>query len=230
MKKLLAVAMPALILMLTSCVEPPLNPPPSSGPPAIPFFASSVSPSPTVSAPISREEAIKIASQGLRASIVERANITAEIHGWYWEVTFDNISATYSELTPYPVKPPPAGLTGPGAETYAGTYQSIIATVEIAGGFPRSTGARKPPRPGPYIDEPQAFEAARQMIADIRSGSGPDVRIPSAPSEWNGTTKTEAYLQGDIWVLLFWEEGNPEHRWRLTVDAVTGKAQAAGPG
>jgi len=43
----------------------------------------------------------------------------------------------------------------------------------------------------------------------------------------------EAYLRGDIWIVLFWEEGSSikdnssglsVHRFRVSVDAVTGNA------
>ena len=84
------------------------------------------------------------------------------------------------------------GLTGPGAQPYTGTYQSIVATIEIGGGFPRSIGVRKPPRPGPYISEQQAIDTAKQMIPKIQSGIKTDARIPSAPSEWTGITSIEA--------------------------------------
>jgi hypothetical protein len=228
MKKLVITPALVLVTVLAGCNTPvQMRTEPFTIPPTL---FSLPSESPSVSIPISREEAIKIASQGLPRLVVERADITAEIHGWYWEVTFDNISAKYKELTPYPIKPPPPGLTGPGAETYTGTYQSIVATIEIGGGFPRSIGTRYIPRPGPYISEQQATNTAKQMINNVESSAKPDSSIPSAPSKWTGITSTEAYLQGDFWVVLFWEEGNPEHRWRLMIDGVTGEAQSVSRG
>jgi hypothetical protein len=185
--------------------------------------------SPTPSLPISREEAIRIVSRGLPVSVIERADIAAAIHGWYWEVVFDNISATFNELTPYPIKPPPPGPNGFESETISITYQSIVVKLEVLGGDHLSVGAREMPRPGPYISGQQAIDVAKQMITTIQADTQSDTRLPAVFSEWT-TTSTEAYLLGDSWVVLFWEEGNPRHRWQLMVDAVTGRAQSASAG
>jgi len=60
---------------------------------------------------INRENAIEIASGSLPDAIVARSDIKAELHGWYWEVVFDNLNATYDELIPFPLKPPPGFIT-----------------------------------------------------------------------------------------------------------------------
>jgi S1-C subfamily serine protease len=170
--------------------------------------------------PISREQAIEAAVRGLPPSIVARADINAEVHGWYWEITFDNLNAKADELMPYPLKPPPPGPTGKvTTDPYPGIWQSVIITVDAQTGAPRSTGARKVPRPGPYVSEEQAIESAREGVLGF-----------PMDASWIARAKVEAYLQGDIWVVLFWEEGSQDNRIKARVDAVTGDFKGGGVG
>jgi len=171
---------------------------------------------------ISRERAIELATDMLTvsvAAVVARGNVRAELHGWYWEVTFDNINAEGEELMPFPLKGPPPG--GSASESYPGIYQSVVITVDSGTGDPLSAGASKEPRPGPYVSREQAISSARE-------------RITTGISEaWLERAKVEAYLRGDIWIVLFWEEGASAkdskaldvHRFRVSVDAVTGEAE-----
>jgi hypothetical protein len=154
-----------------------------------------VSASPTSASPspvdqirtISREQAIETASKTLPPSIVSRAKIQAEIHGWYWEVIFDNLNATAAELMPWPLKGPPPPPPGqPTPEPYPGIWQTIIATVDTQTGDLHSIGARHAAEPGPYIGMEQAIQSARELM----------LQIPTDVS-WVEKAKVEAYLRGD---------------------------------
>jgi len=143
---------------------------------------------------ISREQAIELATNMLPesvAAIVARGDVRAELHGWYWEVTFDNINAEAEELMPFPLRSPPPG--GSASKAYPGIYQSVVLTVDAETGDPLSAGASKEPRPGPYVSREQAISSARE-------------RITTGISEtWLERAMVEAYLRGDIWIVLFWE-------------------------
>ena len=183
--------------------------------------ASASSPGPTVAGPIGREQAIEIASKMLRPSVAERADITAELRGWYWEVTFDNISAQADELTPFPLKPPPPPVDGTTVDPYAGAWQTVIIKLDPDSGQFRGVSARQAPKPGPYVDESTAIQSAREFMT--RTGTGEDF-------SWIEESNVEAHLSGDTWVVLFWEEGNANHRWQVVVDAVTGDGIAVSRG
>jgi len=172
---------------------------------------------------ISHEQAIELATDMLPesvAAVVARGDVRAELHGWYWEVTFDNLNATGDELMPFPLRSPPPG--GSASEAYPGIYQSVVLTVDAETGDPLSAGANKESRPGPYVSREQAISSARE-------------RITSGISEtWLERAMLEAYLRGDTWIVLFWEEGASiedrssglsVHRFRVSVDAVTGDAK-----
>ncbi|MFC1968820.1 hypothetical protein ACFLVX_05510, partial [Chloroflexota bacterium] len=117
-------------------------------------------------------------------------------------------------------KPPPPGPTGqPTTDPYPGIWQRVIITVDAQTGDPRSTGARRAPRPGPYVSQEQAIESARERVL----GFPMDV-------SWIGRAKVEAYLQGDTWIILFWEEGSQDNRIKARVDAVTGESTGGGVG
>jgi len=170
--------------------------------------------------PISRQQAIETAVRGLPPSIVARAGINAEVHGWYWEITFDNLNAKADELMPYPLKPPPPGPTGKiTTDPYPGIWQSVIITVGVQSGDLKSTGARKAPRPGPYVSREKAIESAREDVLGF-----------PMDASWISRAKVEAYLQGDTWIVLFWEEGSQENRLKAWVDAVTGECTGVGVG
>jgi hypothetical protein len=178
------------------------------------------SPSTSDTQPISREQAIETAAKTLPASIVARADIKAEVHGWYWEIVFDNLNAKADELMPYPLKPPPPGPTGQvTTDPYPGIWQTVIITFDAQTGDLKSTGARRAPRPGPYVSQSQAIESARERVL----GFPMDV-------SWIGRAKVEAYLQGDTWIVLFWEEDSEDNRIKASVDAVTGKFTGGGVG
>ncbi len=168
---------------------------------------------------ISKEQAIETASKTLRPSIVGRAEIKAELHGWYWEVIFDNLNAKADELMPWPLKGPPPPPPGqPTAEPYPGIWESVIITVDVQAGHLQSAGARRAPKPGPYISQSQAIESAKGFVLRVSEWS------------WIDKAKLEAYLLGDIWTVLFWEEGSADNRVKASVDAVTGAATGAGRG
>ncbi|OGO22208.1 MAG: hypothetical protein A2144_05140 [Chloroflexi bacterium RBG_16_50_9] len=170
--------------------------------------------------PISREQAIEMAVRGLPPSIVARADINAEVHGWYWEITFDNLNAKADELMPFPLKgpppPPPGQVT---TDPYPGIWQSVIITFDVKTGDSRGISARRAPRPGPYISREQALESAREDVLGF-----------PMDASWISRAKVEAYLQGDIWIVLFWEEGSQENRLKARVDAVTGECTGVGVG
>jgi hypothetical protein len=71
----------------------------------------------------------------------------------------------------------------------------------------------------PRISQQQAISSAREYIP----------RIP-ADLAWTEKARMEAYLRGDLWFVLFWEEGLIENRIRVSVDAVTGVANGASRG
>ncbi len=174
---------------------------------------------PSSTSMISKEQAIEAASKTLRSSIVERAEIKAEVHGWYWEVIFDNLNAVADELMPWPLKGPPPPLPGqPTVESYPGIWQSVIITVDAQTGDLKSAGARRAPRQGPYVSQSQAIESAKEFV----------LRVPDW--SWIDKAKVDAYLMGDIWTVLFWKEGSTDNRIKASVDAVTGAATGAGRG
>jgi len=188
--------------------------------PSVLFLSLPSSPGTYDAQPISREQAIETAVRGLPPSIVARADIKAEVHGWYWEVTFGNLNAKADELMPYPLKPPPPGPTGQvTTDPYPGIWQSVIITIDAQTGDPRSTGARRAPRPGPYVSQEQAIESAREGVRGF-----------PMDASWIARAKVEAYLQGDTWVVLFWEEGSQDNRIKARVDAVTGDCKGGGVG
>ena len=178
---------------------------------------------------ISREQAIEMATKMLPARlapVVARSEIRADLHGWYWEVIFDNINATYEELTPFPLKPPPQAPTSPEPKLPEGTYQSMVITIDAHTGNLLGAGASKAPRPGPYVSQGQAIASAQRYVADI----------PLSDRSWLDTATVEAYLRGDIWRVLFYDvdsaRGNgstfpPPNRIQVVVDAVSGEAQGA---
>lgn len=49
-------------------------------------------------------------------------------------------------------------------------------------------------------------------------------------ASWIARAKVEAYLQGDTWIVLFWEEDSQDNRIKARVDAVTGKFTGGGVG
>jgi len=172
---------------------------------------------------VSREQAIEIATNMLTdlpvAAVVARGDMRADLHGWYWEVTFDNVDATYDELMPFPLKPPPPG--GAASKAYPGIYQSVVISVDAETGDPRSAGASKEPKPGPYVSRERAISSARERITTWISEA------------WLERAMVKAYLRGDIWIVLFWEEGASiedrssglsVNRFQVSVDAVTGEA------
>lgn len=192
------------------------GPLPSPGSPGR-FRTPTPTPSTASSNTISKEQAIETASKTLRPSIVSRAEIKAEVHGWYWEVIFDNLNAEADELMPFPLKGPLPPLPGqPTPEPYPGIWQSVVITVDAQTGDLKSGGARRAPRPGPYVSQSQAIESARGFV------------LRDWP--WIDGAKVEAYLVGDKWTVLFWQEGSTDHRVKASVDAVTGAATGASRG
>lgn len=69
------------------------------------------------------------------------------------------------------------------------------------------------------MNQEQAIESARERV----------LRFPMDAS-WIEKAKVETYLQGDIWIVLFWEDGSKDNRIKASVDAVTGKATGGGRG
>ena len=49
-------------------------------------------------------------------------------------------------------------------------------------------------------------------------------------ASWIARAKVEAYLQGDTWIVLFWEEDSQDNRIKARVNAVTGKFTGGGVG
>lgn len=202
-----------VILVMSAACQPGANDtrtPPETTP------TPSVTPSGT--SPISKEQAIETASNTLRPSIVVHAEIRAEIHGWYWEVIFDNLNAEAHELMPLPLKGPPApppGQTAP--DPYPGIWKSVIITINAQTGYVESACARKAPNPGPYVSQGQAFQSARGLIS----------RSWTADAAWVERAEAEAYLRGDTWIVLFWEKSSENNRISVSVDAVTGEAHGA---
>jgi len=196
--------------------------------PSVLFLPPPSPPSTSDIQPISREQAVETATRGLPPSIVARSDIRAEVHGWYWEVIFDNLNAKADELRPYPLKPPPPAPAGqPPSEPYPGIWQSVIATVDTQTGDLKSMGARQAPEPGPYVSEEQAISSAQEYV-----------KVSLYEEAWIENASVEAYLRGDTWIVLFWEEGASAkdsraldvHRFRVSVDAVTGVAHGASRG
>jgi hypothetical protein len=179
---------------------------------------------------ISRGQAIKAASQRLPASIVERADIKAELHGWYWEITFDNLNAQAEELMPWALKGPPPPAPGqPVAEPYPGIWQSVIVTLDAQSGTLRSLGAHQAPKPGPYISQELAISIAKKHM------TLPGLGFVENAEVWFENASVEAYLRGDTWIVLFWEEEvsvkdprAPVNRFDVLIDAVSGQVRSAG--
>lgn len=165
---------------------------------------------------ISREQAIELATDMLPkpvAAVVARGDMRAELHGWYWEVTFDNVDAIHNELEPFPLMGPPPGGFGCSKSTDEGIYNSVVLTVDAETGDPVSAGAYQEPKPGPYVNRSRAINSARERVT---------TRFPEA---WLERAKVEAYLRGDNWIVLFWEDGSKDNRIKASVDAVTGEAK-----
>ncbi len=204
-----------LLLISAACAKDTIpNSPPPTPLPVVP----SQPPNPSTGQQISKEKAIEIASRGLPTSIVDRADIRAEVHGWYWEIIFDNLNAKADELMPYPLKPPPPGPAGrPPTDPYPGIWQSVIITVDAQTGDLKNIGARQAPKAGPYIGQEQAIQSARERVL----GSPMDV-------SWIGRARVEGNLQGDTWIVLFWEENSEGNRIKALVDAVTGVTRVVG--
>jgi len=95
-----------------------------------------------------------------------------------------------------------------------------VITVDAQTGDPLSAGASKAPRLGPYVSQEEAIESAERYVR----------RTFLSDRAWLDKAKVEAYLRGDILVVLFWEEGSKENRIRVLVDAVTGVADGASRG
>jgi hypothetical protein len=181
---------------------------------------------PASTANISREQAIETASKTLPSSIVSRADIKAEFHVWYWEVTFGNLNARAEELEPWPLKPPPPPASGqPTTEPYPGIWQSVIITVNAQTGALKSAGAQRAPEPGPYVSEEQAINNAMSSLIGTPPNLGWGIGI-----SWFEKAQAEAYLQGDRWIVLFWETGSQDNHFSVTVNAVTGAAMGGGRG
>lgn len=191
----------------------------------------SVLASPPVSVPastanISREQAIQIASKTLPSSIVNRAEIKAELRVWYWEVTFGNLNAKADELMPWPLKPPPPPPLGqPTTEPFPGIWQSVIITVNAQTGNIKSTTAQKAPVPGPYVSQEQAINNAMSSLLETPPPLNWGIEI-----SWFEKAQVEIYLRGDVWVVLFWEFGSTDNRFIVIVNAVTGVASGGGRG
>jgi hypothetical protein len=181
---------------------------------------------PVSTANISHEQAIQIASKTLPSSIVSRADIKAEFHVWYWEVTFGNLNAKAEELEPWPLKPPPPPPLGqPTTEPYPGIWQSVIITVNAQTGDLKSASARRAPVPGPYISQEQALNNAMSSLLEIPPNLSWGIDI-----SWFEKAQVEIYLRGDVWVVLFWEDGSTDNHFSVTVNAVTGVAMGGGRG
>lgn len=201
----LAVAASTALLLLAACTRLPPTVPPTPA-------ASATGLAPL----ITREQAIETAAIILSSSVVARSVIRAELHGWYWEVIFDNLNATADELMPRVLKPPLLRPPGePTVEPYPGIWQSVVIRVDVQDGGIFTSSARRAPRPGPYLSQSQAIEAAMRST-------------PPDPS-WADRAKVEAYLVGDVWTVPIWEEGSADRRHRILawVDAVTGLAEGA---
>ena len=197
---------------------------------------------------ISREKAIEIAASRLPEAIVARGDIKAELHGWYWEVVFDNLNAAYDELTPFPVKPgpsPPPGSTPPpppppgSYEKIEKIYQSVVVTIDAETGNLLRADAYEAPAPGPYVSEEQAIASAPGYIRApgfiSAPGSIPTLPLPDRAwlDAWLDGATVEAYLRGDTWVVLFYPEEVVERpsitapRITVWIDAVTGRVKGA---
>ncbi len=190
--------------------------------PGISLIVKENVPAPTSKVPtntqISKEQAIEIASKTLPALIVARAGIKAERHGWYWEVIFDNLNAEAEELMPWPLKSPPPPPPGqPEEDPYTGIWQSVIITIDAQTGDLKSTSARQSPEPGPYVSQEQAILSAMETILQTPVEINWGVKATRF-----GKAQVEAYLRGDTWIVLFWEEGSTDNRFSVYVDAVNG--------
>ena len=71
--------------------------------------------------------------------------------------------------------------------------------------------------------------ASRSISWRPRVGDNRAEGIPAALA-WLDRARVEAYLRGDIWFVLFYEDGSRENRIKVSVDAVTGVAQGAAAG
>ncbi len=170
---------------------------------------------------ISKEQATAIATEMLPDrldSVVARSEIRAELHGWYWEVIFDNINATYDELTPFPLRQPPTALPlgqpTKVPEVHQEIYHSMVITIDAETGNLLGATALKAPRPGPYVSQEKAVNNARLRVGGL-----------------SDKARTEAYLRGDTWFVLFYEINGSSfplpNRIQVIVDAVTGEATGA---
>jgi len=184
----------------------------------------STAPAPSPTPLVSREQAIETASRTLPASIVERADVSAEFHVWYWEVIFDNLNAGAEELMPWPLKPPYQPPGQPAIEPYPGIWISVIITINAETGDLKSAGAARAPEPGPYVSREQAIQSAREMM--LRTPDGINWGVET---KWFNRAQADAYLRGDRWIVLFWDEGIINH-FSMMVNAITGDASGASRG
>jgi hypothetical protein len=157
----------------------------------------------------------------IHQSLVDRADsISAEMRGWYWEVTFHNVDADGDELMPFPFKGFPPG-SGRSDDPYPGKWQSVAVMLYADSGFPRGGDAWKSPRPEPYITASQSVQIARQ--AGFGFPKDPPEGLPPPDASWVDDPSVEAYLRGDTWIVLFGVGGSADNRWIAEVDAVTGE-------
>jgi hypothetical protein len=236
MKRLLLIIALVLILVLTGCGEPvqTVTGPPDAGtappspftgtPNALPSFATTP---PTYSGNITREQAIEIASEAMQPAVVARAAIRAEFRGWYWEVVFDNLNATSEELKPFPFwhdGPPPADARQKPVDPWAGIWQWVMVRIDPESGRITGSGAGQAPKEeAPYMSEAQAVDMARRHVAEFGATLPDDF-------SWIASAMVDANLQSGAWSIVFWEEGNPDHRLRVSFDAATGEDVAIARG
>ncbi len=160
---------------------------------------------------MSRERAIEIASAKMQPGVVARATISAELSGSSWVVVFDNLNATADELRPFPFwHDGPPDLSGkPPVDPYPGIWQTVRVELDAATGDLRGVSAFQQAKPGPYMSETEAVERAREAARTTDFG-------------WESSATVQAYLERDMWTVIFAEEGNPEHRITVTIGAVDG--------
>jgi len=51
------------------------------------------------------------------------------------------------------------------------------------------------------VNQEKAIDSAREGVLGF-----------PMDASWIGRVKVEAYLQGDTWIVLFWEEGSQDNR------------------
>ena len=216
--KRLVVLMLSMTLLITACT---VNPGTSPGPGSPSFSSSPVTTTqPSAMAMtvgktsdnISRERAIEIASAKMQPEVVKRAAISAELRGGSWEVTFDDLNAAADELKPFPFwhDGPPDADGNPPTDPYPGIWQIVIVEVDSTTGELRGLRALHEAKPGPYMSEAEAIEHARKAARTMDF------------ADWESDATVQSYLEGDMWTVIFWDEGNPERRITITIDAADG--------